>query len=246
MKMERLALEEGIVSHSWTSRSNEHFQEFPVLEHHIYHFPLKRGIFLLLVEWKTWGKITKTQNWCCFWTEMKHLIYHVASPSTFLWGLAHCIQRLQAEKVLWLGMERFIPTYLLFLPQNLPQGGRATAIWSMLSSWGGPAFSLLRDPKNKGHTEICFWFEKKNLFTSFLLYLQRDFGVGIGISQYRRKLDFLTVHPFLTILFKENRFFKRKKNVKEKQRVASVLQPSDKIWGEQLVLILFSIWKIGR
>lgn len=88
--------------------------------------------------------------------------------------------------------------------------------------------------------------KKKNVFTSFLLYLQRDFGVGIGISQYRRKSDFLTVHPFLTILFKEKRFFKRKKNVKEKQRVASVLQPSDKIWGERLVLILFSIWKIGR
>lgn len=179
MKMERLALEEGIVSHSWTSRSNEHFQEFPVLEHHIYHFPLNRGIFLLLVEWKTWGKITKTQNWCCFWTEMKHLIYHVASPSTFLWGLAHCIQRLQAEKVLWLGMERFIPTYLLFLPQNLPPGGRAAAIWSMLSSWGGPAFSLLRDPKNKGHTEICFWFEKNICLLHFFCIYKGILVLGL-------------------------------------------------------------------
>lgn len=173
--MERLALEEDIESHSWTSRSNEHLQEFPVLEPQVHHFPLKRGnISALLVDWKAWGKNSKDSE----------LMLLLNRDETF--NLSRCFPQhvsvgtcpLHTEIA---GRERalagVIPVYLLFQPQSLPQGEGATAVWSVLSSWRWCCFfRLLRyQKKNKGHKEVCLWFEKK------IFSLQHFFCIYKGV-----------------------------------------------------------------
>ena len=47
MKMQRLALEEDGVYHSWMSKSNGHFQQLGILKLHVYRFNFKKGIFVL-------------------------------------------------------------------------------------------------------------------------------------------------------------------------------------------------------
>lgn len=138
---------------------------------------------------------------------MKHLIYHVASPSMSV-GTCPLHTETADRKVLWLGLGRLMPVYLPFQPQCLPQRGGDTAVWSMQSSWRFCCFSrLLRFQKTKDHKEICFWFGEKNQKTVYSISSVFTKGSSLGglfpsAEENGCQLDFHTVHSFLSHPFK--------------------------------------------
>lgn len=105
-------------------------------------------------------------------TEMEHLIYHVVSLSTLLWGFAQCMDIAGRESALAGTGELHPCVSSCSTPKSAPGSRRYCSLVHDIFLG-----TVLRYHKNKGHQKIYFWFKEKEIyfFTAFLLYLQRGY-----------------------------------------------------------------------